>query len=138
MAALGLVFIGVLFIGIVPLCLCAMLARVDAHARQRRFGQRIFYTASFSAVLFGGLVLCIFYFYVLQQPRPTNTGVAISWASLLLACGFVFLLTAFTGSIGYAVSYRLFDRTSLVPPDQEIDPNTRGEETGNPYQPPPI
>ena len=134
----GLLGLVTMLVCAIPLCVCAVLARIDAIARQRRFGQRIFYTALTAAALFGGMILLYFFAYFARQPRPQNVGVGIAWGGVLFGCGFVFLMSALTGSIGYAISYRVFDRGPAAPEDHLIDPATRGEETGNPYQPPTI
>ncbi len=137
--------IGVLLLilaGLLPLCVCAILARRDAIRRERRFGRRIFYTGLVASAVFAVCVVLFFFSYLAQQVRPPNTNVRLAWGGVLFGSGLVFLVATFTSAIGYAISYRIFDRGSVSMTDPSIDPlinpNTHVGETGNPYQPPSI
>ena len=135
--AITLILLALLLISMIPLFVCAVFARLDAIRGQRRFGQRIFYTALVCSVLFGGIIL-LFFFAIIAPQAPPGASVVMATEGILFGCGIVFLTSAFTGSIGYATSYRLFDRGQVRREDYPIDPEARGEETGNPYQPPSV
>lgn len=122
-------------LALLPLSICAFAASRDAIRGERRFGHRIFYAALLD-VLVVSVFVAITLAILLLKPRAANVNFGIDWASLLFFFGFVFLFGAFTGSIGYAVSYRLFQQRPLNESAVGSYPQTPVDETGNPYQPP--
>ncbi len=122
-------------LALIPLCSCAIAARADAIRRERRFGQRIFFSALFDVLLFMGFAVASLAL-LLRQDRPPNVYIGIAWIQVIFGCGFVFLVAAFTGAIGYAVSYRVFEQSAAHESYERNEPESRIDETGNPYQPP--
>ena len=114
---------------------CFVAARRDAARRERLFGKRVLVAALLTVVAYF-LLMAVLLIMVIRS-RPPGANVGIAFTMLFGLGGFIFLLAAFTGAIGYAISYRIYQRTGMQNLDPTIDPETRLDETGNPYQPPP-